>query len=71
MKYTMSAQERDFFIQLIAGEQYALVRGTSEEYLLCIREKMQFYQQVKVKYGIQNDAMLSIITDAGVIVTYE
>lgn len=69
MQYYMTPQERDFYIQILAAEQFALHRGTSEEYLLCFREKMQFYQQAKVKYKIPQIAGMYIITDSGIIVT--
>jgi len=71
MKYTMTPEDRDMFIQIVSAENYALVRGSSEEYLLACRERYDFYMLLKRKYNIKTDIGINIMIDAGVIITME
>ena len=71
MRYDMTSEERDFFIQMVASEDFARARGSSEDYLNAVREKFDFVVVLKNRYKIDKDAGLNVILDSGVIITNE
>lgn len=71
MNYPLTREERDFALQILASESFALNRGSSEDYLHAIREKADFYENLKTKYNIQKDAAMNLVFDTGIIITNE
>lgn len=71
MNYRLSKEERDTFIQIVSSENFALARGTSEDYLNSMREKMDYIRILKNKYRIPDDSGINIILDTGILTSYD